>query len=203
MTEIKGHFVVTPGDSIGPGDWVCFGIDGKLRRAVAGVDRRGFMLPPSAKINAARGTMEWDANDPSAPDISRGSPELVWAAGEAARKGRDTMREFQKVRLSVAHGPDVHFEGIEMYSYSTQRADGGKSRWTDLRLWETKGGAWVAEMVGRSTQRGEFDITEATVIEAGTPLSESIQRVMTAWGWTSAAKAFARERGWDIIRRVE
>jgi hypothetical protein len=136
------------------------------------------------------------------------------------------MSEYQKVRLQVSHGPDTHFEGKILHEFSTQRKDGGKSRWTELRLWETRGGAWVTESVGCSTQGNEREIREVAVIDdvqAAWDLNRSgaartaneleevradpmnkqrIRQVMEAWGWTTASKAFAREMGWDVIRRV-
>jgi hypothetical protein len=110
------------------------------------------------------------------------------------------MSEYQKVRLAVSHGPDTHFDGKLIHSFSTQNREGSKSRWTELRLWETRGGAWVTESVGCSTHGNEREIREVAVIEdqPGYPLL-----VMAAWGWTSASKAFARECGWDCIRRVD
>lgn len=110
--------------------------------------------------------------------------------------------DYQKVRLSASHGPDTHFEGKLVHQYSTQNRDGSKDRWTELRLWETRGGAWIAESVGCSTRGNEREIREVAVI--GVPFGEDIPlRVMEAWGWTTAAKAFAREMQWDVVLRVE
>jgi hypothetical protein len=79
MTRFPGKFVLAPGETLNPGDWVTFGTDGKLRRAVPGVDARGFQLPPTARVNSGTGTIDWEVGDPLAPDLSRGSPPLVWA----------------------------------------------------------------------------------------------------------------------------
>lgn len=120
------------------------------------------------------------------------------------------MSEFQKVRMAVSHGPDLHFEGRVIGSYSTQNNAGTKDRWTELRLWETRGGAWIAESVGCSSRRGEGEIREAAVIDREEDWLRSqeadrrmIAEVMQHFQWTTAAKAFAREMGWDVIRRVE
>lgn len=121
------------------------------------------------------------------------------------------MSTFQSVRLSVSHGPDLQFEGRALGEYSTQRKDGGKTRWTELRLWETKGGSLIAESVGRSTAEREGDIREAKeigqVIGARPRLvgleEDAVSNAMAVWGWSSAAKAFARQLGWDVVRRVD
>lgn len=107
--------------------------------------------------------------------------------------------DFKPVRLAVSHGPDLHFDGKLLGEYSTQNKAGSKDRWTELRLWETPAGNWIAESCGCSARQGEGVIREARVV------TESANRphyAMEAWGWTTAAKAFARELGWDVVRRV-
>jgi hypothetical protein len=110
------------------------------------------------------------------------------------------MSKYQKVRLQVSHGPDLHFEGKVLHQFSTQNKAATKPRWTELRLWETPAGNWIAESVGMSTHEREGEIREADVIEES---RDSKLRVMEIFQWTSAAKAFARELGWDVIRRVD
>jgi hypothetical protein len=134
------------------------------------------------------------------------------------------MSDYQEVRLQCSHGPDLRFQGRIVHEFTTQRKDGGKDRWTELRLWETPAGNWIAENVGRSSRQGDFDIREAAVIDFnmllpgstreqaytdgewaathGEKEPERIPQVMDAFGWTTAAKAFAREMGWDVILRV-
>lgn len=161
--------------------------------------------------------------------------------------------DFNPTRLACSHGPDLHFDGKLLGSYSTQNKAGSKSRWTELRLWETPAGNWIAESVGCSTRENEGEIREARVIgsaarrcpfcdnswdapeesvfyagseqavlcgrcsargpDAATeeeavrlwngPEHERRQAAMEAWGWTSAAKALARELGWNVVRRVD
>lgn len=128
--------------------------------------------------------------------------------------GRATMQAPREIRLQVNNGPDVHFEGGIAYEYSTQSKGDDESRWTELRLWETVGGAWIAESVGRSTSPGQVDLRDVLVIE---PTEEELHatgprqhqllldwqyRVMAFFGWTTGAKAFAREAGWDVAVRV-
>jgi hypothetical protein len=127
--------------------------------------------------------------------------------------------EFKKVRLACSHGPDLHFEGQTIGEYSTQNVAGSKDRWTELRLWETPAGNWIAESVGCSKRHGEGEIRDAKVIDSMMDPTEVRNRqadglvtdavlarrnqVMDHFQWTTAAKAFARAMGWDVIRRVD
>lgn len=128
---------------------------------------------------------------------------------------RKETAEFKPIKMAVSHGPDLRFDGKLIHQYTTQRADGGKDRWTELRLWETPAGNWVAESVGCSSRRGEGEIREARVIEVLVFRPEDADRfndcsilddrrvaVMDHFQWTSAAKAFAREMGWSVVREV-
>lgn len=120
--------------------------------------------------------------------------------------------EFKPQRLACSHGADLHFDGKLLGSYSTQNRAGTKSRWTELRLWETQAGNWIAESVGCSSRENEGEIREARVIEdvhtkalvgeAADRLSVAREEAMDLWGWTTAAKAFARELGWAVVREV-
>lgn len=109
------------------------------------------------------------------------------------------MSNYEKVRLAVSHGADIHFEGMLVREYTTQNRAGTKNRWTELRLWKTRGGNHVAEGVGCSAINGEGEIRAAAAIYDENAL---VREAMTVWGWTTAAKAFARELGWDVIERV-
>lgn len=125
-------------------------------------------------------------------------------------------REDKRHRINVNNGADVVFVGRCIGSYSTQNRERTKPRWTELRLWETESGNWIAESVGMTSNPREVPLTDVTVIEAEAPPlsdmrpakqraeSEAERRisVMQAFGWTSAAKAFARELGWDVVRNV-
>lgn len=120
------------------------------------------------------------------------------------------MTDFKPIRLQVSHGPNLHFEGKLIHSYSTQNGAGSKERWTELRLWETPAGNWIAEMVGCSSRGNEGDIREARLIRDGRAartigmgIDAVVQQVMEAFNWTTAAKAFAREMRWDVTVRVE
>lgn len=138
--------------------------------------------------------------------------------------------QFTRQRLRTNNAPDVHFNGRLLHEYTTQSADQAKTRWTELRLWETRGGAWVAENMACSRRPGEHDLRDVLVIERfGAPIrfqmpdlpehgasgfdqemrtilkdeAEAIQDVMAFFGWSVVAKAFAKQAGWDVVRRVD
>lgn len=121
------------------------------------------------------------------------------------------MTEHTKQRLSVNNAPDLKFAGRVVYEYSTQSKDQSKPRWTELRLWETEGGAWIAESLGCSTRSGESDLRDVLVIEPADTdidaapallLAARINQVMNFFGWSTVAKAFARKAGWNVVREV-
>ncbi|WP_334656711.1 hypothetical protein [Sphingomonas panaciterrae] len=128
--------------------------------------------------------------------------------------------EFTRQKFVVNNAPDVHFEGKRIGFYTTQSERRPKDRWTELALWETRGGAWIAEQVGRTSREGEQAIRDALVIENvdgdrkvkidGQIVTREVpsaaaarEMVMQFFGWTIVAKAFAREMGWDVVRRID
>jgi len=127
------------------------------------------------------------------------------------------MTTTTKQRLSVNNAPDVHFEGQLIAEYTTQNASGTKDRWSEIRLWETAAGTWIVENVGCSRRQGESDLRDVLVLDESIEESAPIgahdsdeemsqflrEKVMAFLGWTTVAKAFAREAGWDVIRRVD
>lgn len=122
------------------------------------------------------------------------------------------MTGHSKQRLQVNNAPDLKFEGRVVYEYSTQSKGESKPRWTELRVWETEGGAWIAESLGCSIRPGESDLRDVLVIEPhdtdidAAPellLSARINQVMAFFGWSTVAKAFARKAGWNVVREVD
>jgi hypothetical protein len=133
--------------------------------------------------------------------------------------------EYKDVRISANNAPDVRFRGRLLGDFTTQNRDRTKPRWTELRLWKTEGGAWVAESVGCSDSEREVDIADVAVIDDATRAPDgfvvlpridgaeaeskesALHRrriaVMAFFGWTTMAKRFAREMGWQVWRDVK
>lgn len=118
---------------------------------------------------------------------------------------------FQK--LKATRGPDFEFMGKLLGEYTTDPRR-QRTKWTELRLWETPSGKWVAESAGCSDEPGHVDIIDAHVIrgpvvlverqtlkefEEKTPQTLSMEfQAMEFWGWSSPAKALAKKLGWDL-----
>lgn len=141
--------------------------------------------------------MSWADQPARMARVSREQRALLSVIG----KEKTVTDEYKEQRISVTNGPDVRFKGRLLHEFSTQNRDGTKSRWTELRLWETEGGNWIAESVGKTDNQREVDLVDVAVIGGG-DADGSRHRVMEHFGWTTAAKAFARQAGWEMYRRV-
>jgi hypothetical protein len=77
-------------------------------------------------------------------------------------------------------------------SSKTANAD----RWTELRLWRSAAGAWIAEQVGRSSIEGERDRCRAWVCADEREVAKRMNR-----GWLS--RELLRAAGIDDAERVD
>jgi hypothetical protein len=73
--------------------------------------------------------------------------------------------------------------------------DAGEGRYYHLVLHETEAGNFIAAMGFRSHNPGETSYWTVRPVE-------TVEDVMDAFGWTVAAKRFAKALGWDIRRRL-
>lgn len=103
--------------------------------------------------------------------------------------GRDTN---YLVELSVKDGPSVSFIGAEVSSYSMNP---DRSRWAELKLWETIECNYVAGRAWHSNIGGEATFWTAAQVQ-------TVEDAMDLWGWDAVAKAFARKLKWDVVRRI-
>jgi hypothetical protein len=114
--------------------------------------------------------------------------------------------DLEDVELAVTRGAALHFRGKLLAEYSTQNRAKSKDRWTELRLWETVGGNWVAERVGCSDMGKERDLTDAAVLgPKPTGAADEMERRLAAmelWDWSTAARALARDLGWKFVQVV-
>ena len=118
-------------------------------------------------------------------------------------KGRDTVENYSTLKLRVTNGRRIECQARLLAEYSTNR-DGEKDRWQELRLHVTPGGAWIAELVGRSTRRGDRDLVTAKVIYRAAGMTEDEEdEAMTVWGYSDAAYAMAKILGWDPVDRPD
>lgn len=135
-----------------------------------------------------------------------------------ATEPESNAADFKSMKLVCSRGPTFEFKGKLLGEYSTD-PQGKKTKWTELRLWETPSGKWVAESAGCSDEPGHIDIIDAHVIrgpvvlvdrqtlkdfEEKTPQTLSMEfQAMEFWGWSSPAKALAKRLGWDLTVKVD
>jgi len=79
------------------------------------------------------------------------------------------MSETSKIKIYRSNGVPLHFEGEVVAFVTTNKSggapSGGKKRWTELTLYRTNGGKFVAESVGVSTYKDEVNIISAEVFD--------------------------------------
>ncbi|HCW62535.1 MAG TPA: hypothetical protein DHB48_16305 [Sphingobium sp.] len=143
----------------------------------------------------------------------------IMKKGPPVAPGADEASDgFTREKIVCNRGPTYEFWGKLLGEYSTNpKRD--RSKWTELRLWETPSGQWVAESAGCSDEPGHVDIADALVIrgpvvlvdrqtlkdfEEKTPQTLSMEfQAMEFWGWSSPAKALAKRLGWNLLINVE
>jgi hypothetical protein len=109
--------------------------------------------------------------------------------------------EMLQRRLVPTRGPVHRFKGKLIAEASSWRE--GKARWQECRLWETEGGAWIAELMGASDAGSERDITTVTVVTPGATEEERRFAVMDGFEWNTLARSMVREQlGWKLERIV-
>lgn len=131
---------------------------------------------------------------------------------------RDYAAEgFTREKIVCNRGPTYEFWG-KLLGEHTTNPKRDRTKWTEIRLWETPSGQWVAESAGCSDEPGHVDIADAVVIrgpvvlverqtlkdfEEKTPQTLSMEfQVMDFWGWSSPAKALAKKLKWDLVVNV-
>jgi len=71
----------------------------------------------------------------------------------------------QIYRVQRDKHPDLAFEGDVVARVSSDSRDSWRARWTELELYRTNAGKWVAVTIGRSRVEGETDRHAAVVCE--------------------------------------
>ncbi|EQA97263.1 hypothetical protein [Sphingobium sp. HDIP04] len=122
-----------------------------------------------------------------------------------SRKGASTdplADGYTHEEIACNRGPTYQFLG-KLLGEHTTNPKRDRAKWTEIRLWETPSGKWVAESAGCSDEPGHVDIADAAVI-AGDQDGRSMEfQAMDFWGWSSPAKALAKRLGWNLVVRVD
>lgn len=100
-----------------------------------------------------------------------------------------------KITVYRDEGPDIRFAGVLMAEVSSKAPNREQPRWTELRLYQTEGGQYVAHEIGRTTKRDEKTLQRAEVMAT---LDEV--RAFFKYGWL--AKELYRKAGIDAAEDV-
>jgi len=110
------------------------------------------------------------------------------------------VSDYELQEIEAHQGPNVRFDGrlLEEYSARSKSAQ----RWTDYELWETRGGAWVVVIVGRTTLDKEQDYFSVRVIKPGEEQARILE-AMDFMGWGYGARALAKRLKWNLTVEVD
>lgn len=107
--------------------------------------------------------------------------------------------DYELQEITAEQGPDVAFHGRLIGQYSTRR---NKPRWTEYEVWETRAGAWVVVVIGRSEIDGEEDRFKVAIVRGETEQDKVLQ-AMEAMEWGHGARALAKRLKWNVRVEVE
>ena len=114
---------------------------------------------------------------------------------------RDRQEELATFTLQRDGAPPLRFKG-ELLAETRSSPDRGRGdwsgatgRWTELRLYRTKGGKFVCQRINRTQWQGERDSFEAVVCQTENDVMEFF-----GWGWL--AKDLYAEAGLDAAEDV-
>lgn len=108
--------------------------------------------------------------------------------------------EIETIRIGQKEGPTIKARGRLLYELDAPRHS--LDRWFGGHLWETVGGAYIADSIHYSDIDGEDDIHRAIIL--GPEMDEFDRRmaVMSHFAWTSQARAMAKRLGWKLVVEV-
>lgn len=76
-------------------------------------------------------------------------------------------------------------------------------RWYGGILYQTTGGAYIADAINFSEIPGEVEVHSALVLYADMPELERQIAVMEHFAWTPQARAMAKRLGWKLVVEVD
>lgn len=108
--------------------------------------------------------------------------------------------EFESIRIGQKEGPTIKATACLLGSLDQPRSAG--ERWFGGDLWETKGGAYIADSVHFSDIEGEDDHHRALILDADMPEFDRRMAVMEHFNWTPQARALAKRLKWSLVVEV-
>lgn len=111
------------------------------------------------------------------------------------------MTEYTPQSITQNRGPVIEFHGRELDEFTTQKPNQPGRAWTEVTLWETRGGNWVLEVINCSDREGQQDFPDAHVLDQP-DMQERIFAAMEIMGWSGYARKMAKRLGWSLVREV-
>lgn len=108
--------------------------------------------------------------------------------------------EIQTIRIGQRAGPKIRATG-RLLDRLDMPANAG-DRWYGGNLWETTGGAYIADAINFSEIPGEVSVHSAVVLYADMPELERQIAVMEHFAWTPQAWMLAKRLGWNLTVHV-
>lgn len=102
--------------------------------------------------------------------------------------------DWEEFKIKRDNEPDLEFFGKQLAGASSKTND--STRWYVYRLYETKGGKFIAKRIGRSLWQGEEDRHSAAICATHA-------EVIKFFGFDDTAKELYSEAGIDAVERVE
>lgn len=111
--------------------------------------------------------------------------------------------DFQSERIGQRHGPTLKFRGRVIDELDRPRSTLHGDRWFGGVLWETEGGAWIADSIHYSDADGEDDHHRALVLKPDMDDQERCFAVMEHFGWSAQARAMAKRLKWNLALTID
>lgn len=109
--------------------------------------------------------------------------------------------EIETIRIGQKEGPTIKARGRLVDELDAPKGQFG--RWFGGQLWETEGGAYIADSIHFSDIDGEDDHHRALVLYPDMPEQERRMAVMAHFNWTHQARALAKRLGWSLVVTVD
>lgn len=110
--------------------------------------------------------------------------------------------ELESFTLPDTKGPTLSFMGrvIASDQYRTRSREPLNM---EMTLYETQGGAYIAQTVASPAEQQGFEDARLTIVEPAEDEQARRFAVMDAFGWTDRARSMVRKLGWTLRQDVE
>lgn len=108
--------------------------------------------------------------------------------------------EIIAIRIGQKAGPKIKATGRILDELDMPAS--ARDRWYGGILYETVGGAYIADSIHFSDIEGEDDHHRALILDAEMPEFDRRMAVMEHFNWTPQARAMAKRLKWSLVVEV-